>query len=122
MAARAAERRANAEVVAQAERVAREEAPLAGIPEERWHGRWHHGDGTSMMDFPSVRCVGCGLVLGVTCYAIDPDEPDPALRWWENRPPEPDWPFESKSCPLCRRVREERAKWRVLSPPGEGSA
>jgi hypothetical protein len=66
---------------------------------EEWLNGWgrmmpgENGPGSTVLLGTMVRCVGCGLPHGLACVVF-PDG-------WEPPGPEPVWPFERDSCPIC---------------------
>ena len=56
---------------------------------ESWRNGWPlQGDSIGL----HPHCAGCGKSLGLACIALEAGV---------EYPPEPQWPFEEATCPLC---------------------
>jgi hypothetical protein len=53
---------------------------------ETWHEGWYR-TGDQIVNC----CAGCGVTLGMACIAATS----------EDAAPEPQWPFDEETCPLC---------------------
>lgn len=61
-----------------------------------WLHGWPRMSKVDVLMGTSLHCVGCGKGQAVICVAFDG-----SWEHWIKDRPDPDWPFDEESCPVC---------------------